>query len=355
MEYLEGSDLSALVRSRGALPPDEAIDFVLQACEAIAEAHSLGIVHRDLKPANLFVVRRPDGALAIKVLDFGISKMTNMLGTGFGPGASMTRTTAILGSPLYMSPEQLTSTRDVDVRADVWSLGVILHELLTGHVPFEAETLPQLSIMIVQQAPPPLRTLRPELPAELEAVVGRCLAKDRNLRFANVAELALALGELAPARSRLSIERIVQVLRAAGIEAQPIDLAASGSANPGTLVSFGNTHRGKIPQGIWIGVATGLGVVAIAGAVLALWIRKASPAPPVGLVAASTVVALPAPPAASVPAVVVSAPIEPPAPGASMASAPDAAPKTPGRKAPAKTGGSKPAAREDIGWDDRRK
>lgn len=355
MEYLEGRDLSALVRSRGALPPDEAIDFVLQACEAIAEAHSLGIVHRDLKPANLFVVRRPDGALAIKVLDFGISKMTNMLGTGSGPGASMTRTSAVLGSPLYMSPEQLTSTRDVDVRADIWSLGVILHELLTGHVPFEAETLPQLSIMIVQQAPPPLRTLRPELPAQLEAVIGRCLAKDRSLRFASVAELALALGALAPARSRLSIERIVQVLRAAGVEAQPIDLAAAGAATPGTLVSFGGTHRGKVSQGVWIGVALGLGVVAVAAAAVVLWTRKASPSPPVGLVAASTVVVAPTPPSASAPDAVVALPTPTPTVAASAVAAPDAAPKTPVRKAPTKTGGVKPAAHEDVGWDDRRK
>jgi eukaryotic-like serine/threonine-protein kinase len=355
MEYLEGCDLSGLLRSRGALPPDEAIDYLLQACEAIAEAHSLGIVHRDLKPANLYVVRRPDGAPAIKVLDFGISKMTNMLGTGSGPGASMTRTTAVLGSPLYMSPEQLTSTRDVDVRADIWSLGVILHELLTGRVPFEAETLPQLSIMIVQQAPPPLRTIRPELPQELESVIQRCLAKDRAQRFGNVAELALSLGPLAPARSRLSIERIVQVLRAAGVEAQPIDLAASGGAAAGTLVSFGNTQRGGAHAGVWIGLAAGLGVVAIAAAVLVLWMKKASPVPPVALVAASAAVALPPSPSASAPAVVVSAAIEAPAPSAIAAAAPDAAPKTPVRKMPAKTGGAKPAAHDEVGWDDRRK
>src|SRR5580704_996551 len=123
MEYLDGSDLSAWLQKRGSPPIPQVVDFVLQACEAIAEAHSLGIVHRDLKPANLFCIRRPDGGLCIKVLDFGISKMS-MLGD-----LHMTGTTAVFGSPAYMSPEQMHASKDVDGRTDVWSLGVILYEL----------------------------------------------------------------------------------------------------------------------------------------------------------------------------------------------------------------------------------
>src|SRR3954454_18638740 len=131
MEYLEGSDLAEWLLQRGALPVEQAVEFLLQASEAIAEAHALGIVHRDLKPANLFVVRRADGLLSIKVLDFGISKVTD---ASMAAGAA-TSTLALMGSPLYMSPEQMESARTADARSDIWSLGVILYELLTGACP----------------------------------------------------------------------------------------------------------------------------------------------------------------------------------------------------------------------------
>jgi serine/threonine-protein kinase len=125
MEYLEGTDLRALLRARGPLPAAEAVDYMLQACHAIREAHALGIVHRDLKPANLFLARRPDGSACMKVLDFGISKE---LGSVAG---DLTKTGELLGSPLYMSPEQMVRRRDVDGRSDVWALGVVLYELTT--------------------------------------------------------------------------------------------------------------------------------------------------------------------------------------------------------------------------------
>src|SRR5260221_1024887 len=128
MEYLEGSDLAEWLKQRGKLSVEQTVEFILQACEAIAEAHTLGIVHRDLKPANLFVIRRPDGVFSVKVLDFGISKMTSPTSGGFD--ASMTKTSALMGSPLYMSPEQMESSRDVDARGDIWALGVILYELI---------------------------------------------------------------------------------------------------------------------------------------------------------------------------------------------------------------------------------
>ncbi len=133
MEYLEGVDLSAWLRQNGPMPIPQAVDFVLQACEAIADAHVLGIVHRDLKPSNLFCIRRTDGQSSIKVLDFGISKILNP-GT---PRPDMTATSALIGSPLYMSPEQMSLSKGVDVRTDIWSLGIILFELITGRTPFE--------------------------------------------------------------------------------------------------------------------------------------------------------------------------------------------------------------------------
>src|SRR5580693_7216018 len=130
MEYLEGEDLQGWLEKQGRLPIERAVDFLLQACEAIAEAHAMGIVHRDLKPANLFCIRRPDGTLSIKVLDFGISKAA-------GASMGMTSTQAVMGSPLYMSPEQMGSSKGVDARSDIWALGVILFELVTGRVPFD--------------------------------------------------------------------------------------------------------------------------------------------------------------------------------------------------------------------------
>src|SRR3984957_9184121 len=136
MEHLTGSDLSAVLQQRKALPVEEAIDYALQAMEAIAEAHTVGLVHRDLKPANLFLTRRPDGSGLIKVLDFGISKATE----SSPRDQSLTATAAIMGSPVYMSPEQLRSSKNVDARTDIWALGIILYELVSGRTPFEDET-----------------------------------------------------------------------------------------------------------------------------------------------------------------------------------------------------------------------
>ncbi len=168
MEYLQGSDLSQYLERSGPLPIEEALEYVLQACEALAEAHSLGIIHRDLKPANLFRTVRPDGTPAVKLLDFGISKVT-------AADQSMTQTSSMMGSPLYMAPEQMTSAKHVDARADVWALGIILHELLTAQVPFGGETVPELCAKILTQPPPPLRHMRPDAPAALERVILHCL------------------------------------------------------------------------------------------------------------------------------------------------------------------------------------
>src|SRR6266511_3062653 len=193
MEYLEGGDLSQVLQSRGALPVEDAVEYVLQACEAIAHAHVLGIVHRDLKPANLFLIRRPDGTNAIKVLDFGISKV--MPGKGSSSDNAMTRTRAVMGSPLYMSPEQMTSTRDVDGRTDIWALGVILYELLSGQPPFSADTMPQLCGLILSGPTPSIRSIRPNIPPGLDAVLRRALEKEPAKRYPNIADFASALAE----------------------------------------------------------------------------------------------------------------------------------------------------------------
>ena len=192
MEYLSGSDLARRLVERGPLPVRTAVGYVLEACEAIAESHSLGIVHRDLKPSNLFVVSRRDGSELVKVLDFGISKLTRPL-EGASAGASMTGASAVIGSASYMSPEQLASSKHVDERTDIWALGVVLHELITGARPFEGDSAAAVGARIAASEPRRLRELAKDAPEALEAVILACLVKDPDRRMPNVAALVTAL------------------------------------------------------------------------------------------------------------------------------------------------------------------
>jgi WD40 repeat protein/serine/threonine protein kinase len=193
MEYLEGLDLYTLLQKKGAQPMELAVLYVLQACDAIAEAHAAGIIHRDLKPANLFLTTRPNGSPCVKVLDFGLSKLTTRkLSLAQAP---LTDTNDVMGTPYYMSPEQLKATRDVDVRADIWALGVILYELITGKRPFPGSTLPEVYAGVLERDPKPPSTFKPDLPAKLEAVILRCLSRDRHRRIPSVADL---MHDLAP-------------------------------------------------------------------------------------------------------------------------------------------------------------
>ena len=188
MEFLEGLDLDEYVQQQGPLPITTAVDFLLQACEAISEAHSLGIVHRDLKPKNLFLTSKLGGRSIVKVLDFGISKQL-----GVTEDMSLTSTSHVIGSPNYMSPEQLRASKDVDHRTDIWALGAILFELLTAQVPFPADTVTQLTAMVIADEPQAIEKLRPDVPEEIRAVVRKCLEKKRDDRFATVADLMMAL------------------------------------------------------------------------------------------------------------------------------------------------------------------
>jgi serine/threonine-protein kinase len=210
MELLDGSDLAELLAAQGPLTLEASVGLVLQACEAVAEAHACGIVHRDLKPQNLFLTRTVNGSPKVKVLDFGVSKAVGIASGGMG---ALTQTRAMLGSPLYMAPEQMRSSRDVDARVDVWALGVVLFELLTGRWPFEAETMPELCLKVVSDPPLSLETLRPDMPAEFVAIVARCLEKDPAKRYANAAELATALEPFAPVDSRVLAEHARMAIR----------------------------------------------------------------------------------------------------------------------------------------------
>jgi serine/threonine-protein kinase len=234
MELLEGSDLAQALGTSGPMPYDAAADWILQACEAVAEAHGAGIVHRDLKPQNLFLARTAGGGHKVKVLDFGVSKSADSVAAGAG---NLTRTQSLLGSPLYMAPEQMRSSRDVDARADVWALGVVLFELLTTRLPFEAESMPELCLKVVEQPPQSLAALRPDLPPGLVSTVEKCLAKRLEERFANAAELAEALEPFAPPTSRGLADRARFALRYSSTDrggapsAMPASRAAS-AANP---------------------------------------------------------------------------------------------------------------------------
>jgi eukaryotic-like serine/threonine-protein kinase len=207
MEYLDGHDLDAELQARGPLPPVVAVDYVLQASEALAEAHGLGMVHRDIKLKNLFLTSTVDGRPLVKVLDFGLAKTLGSHGD-----VSLTATNTVFGSPQYMSPEQMRSAKDVDFRSDIWSVGVCLYELLTGRVPFDAQGVAEICAMVLKDPVPPPSTFV-SIPADLEAVVLKCLEKDVTRRYQSIVELAFALEHYA--QDRTSARRILHVMQSA--------------------------------------------------------------------------------------------------------------------------------------------
>ncbi|WP_437496122.1 serine/threonine-protein kinase [Sorangium sp. So ce1099] len=279
MDHLEGRDLAAVLAESGVLPVPVAIELVLQVCEALAEAHAQGIIHRDVKPSNLFLTRNADGSPCIKVLDFGISKMTH------AEEHALTRVGGMLGSPLYMSPEQLRSASDVDGRADVYSLGVVLFQLLTGRTPFIAQELAQLVYMVTQGEPLRPRALRPDIPEPLEQVLLAAIARDRDRRFPTIADLALALVPFAPPHVRAAAERLFVALRgslpAPAVQPGALPLASSAvGAVPAavpleggalTIAPVGTTTRKHASRDRRVlSMAIGLGL-AVVSAGLFLW------------------------------------------------------------------------------------
>jgi serine/threonine-protein kinase len=221
MECLVGEDLGERLMRDGPMDAEDVADYVLQACDALAEAHALGIVHRDLKPANMFLARGADGLDIVKVLDFGIAKL---------PGTGLTQTQSLLGSPAYMSPEQLESSRDVDARADIWSLGIILYQLLTGELPFRAETALQLALLVREKEPAPLEACGIAIPPAIAAVVKKCLAKEPHARYRDIASFAEALSAVASAEGKTLVPRIRRVVDEARRRSDPEITGVSESA-----------------------------------------------------------------------------------------------------------------------------
>lgn len=293
MEYLDGSDLKAVVSRRGPLPVEEAATYVLQMCDAIAEAHEAGIIHRDLKPANLFLVRRRNGSPCIKVIDFGISKHTG------ADEVELTHTNAMFGSPLYMSPEQMARTKTVDLRTDIWAIGVILYELLAGVSPFKASTMTEVVSRVLQEEPAPLRETRPDVPPGVEEVIGRCLRKRREERFLTVEELAEALlpfggvmtavrtpmgtdaglapavpSTLAPSSTTARLPD-AQAPQASTLPLQAAAPSVSSTLSDPTTVAWGNTGASRLAKSRsrWLGATlTGAGLLFVAG----LWLTLRS-------------------------------------------------------------------------------
>lgn len=314
MEYLQGCDLQELLRTRGSLTVEDAVDYVAQACLAMVEAHAAGIVHRDLKPSNLFLTHRSDGSSLVKVLDFGISKVL----TDSSDQTDITSTNGILGSPIYISPEQAKCARSVDARADVWSLGVILHHLLAGRPPFIGDSITEVLSAILFSPPTRLREARPDAPPELESVILKCLDKDIEQRMPSAAKLAEALGPWTQPESRLAIARIssappplTQPAAPLASTASPQDVAAR------TMMGWGAAGRRLRTPDLAKAVAAGTLLASIATGA-SYWAHRRSP-----IVMAPSVAGAPTPTGA-LPAT-SQAPSRAAAPGVPTASSPPAA------------------------------
>jgi serine/threonine protein kinase len=327
MEFLEGSDLHQILRHHGRQPPAVAVDLMLQACEGLAEAHALGIIHRDIKPSNFFITRRPDGSPLLKILDFGISKA--LVGNH-----DLTGTQTVLGTPTYMAPEQMKSGRSADPRSDIWSMGVVMYQLLTGYPPFAGETYADLVLKVGLELPAPITV---PLPTGLPEAVLRCLEKDAAARYANVGELARAIAPFATdsISAMQTAARVMRILAQRGAPppmtmgpgaglSSPIPLSPAqltpNSWSPSQVTSLSQgmgqvTHRTRGSRGWLIGSIMGLCVLAgVGGYAISQMSKPDGRNEPHVLAPLPTVQPAPVPPAPVAKPVAAATPVAPSAP-----------------------------------------
>jgi serine/threonine protein kinase len=309
LEMLRGETLAQTI-SRGPMPLALMVDLIGQACDGIQAAHVVGIVHRDLKPDNLFVIEQ-DGAPFVKILDFGISKFDPSQ-TG---GMALTQAGAALGTPYYMSPEQIRGEVSLDARADIYALGVILYECAASVRPFDAETLTHLAILIHGGQPKPLSALRPDLPPAFVDLVQRAMASDRDQRIQTAAELCAGLEQFGSVSFRSRGTGPRSMLPQSVVPARTLGTSAAGVS----IRSATAATKPKSPVPLLVGL--GLGAVALAG-VLFVTLHHAAPAPSSSAespVVPSAPIAAAAAPSAPVSAPPAAVSVVPPAPAASSA------------------------------------
>ena len=324
MEYLDGEDLATVVEREGPLPVPVAVGYVLEACEAIAAAHAMRIVHRDLKPSNLFLARRVGQKPIVKVLDFGISKVMD-------EDVSLTKTSSGLGSALYMAPEQMRNAKGCDERADLWALGIILYELLTGVPPYDGESVHEVVANVLEQNRVKLSDRLPSVPPEIDALVEACLVLDPKKRIDTVAQVAERIAPFGPPGSAEAVERVRALLGVGPTEPLVVPGPATQRSSPRDVDAIA-TAKTEEHLGVPLSAARPLSgngrlvlgaalvVIGIAGAALAVGLRRpASVAGAPELTSASSVVATTAPPttSAQVPSAVSSL-VSAPAPSPSV-------------------------------------
>ncbi|MBI4953272.1 MAG: serine/threonine protein kinase [Myxococcales bacterium] len=263
MEYLDGEDVQHLLKRVGPIAPDTALRIVAQACLGLQKAHAQGVVHRDIKPHNLFLTKRDAGEVIVKILDFGIAKV-KMDQSNSTEGADLTKTGNLLGSPLYVSPEQARGQREIDHRTDIWSLGAVLYQMLSGRTPYQhATALGELILLVCTEPPPPIQDHAPWVTPEVAAVVHNCLKQNVKERYQTAGDLFEAVRPLLPGGWTLTQEMLLSLSDSQRLESAP-RLPTSMPPPAPMLTSSGST---AIPGVTGLGRTTALGAGVAAHAI----------------------------------------------------------------------------------------